>query len=111
MWHYQNLNGWWQRIPIDADQMTLNVVTQNQFTDDLLFAGDTLVVAETFAKEGIEPFQSRGFKLRKRLSNSPAKPALLQVSNTITPHRLARLILGRNRRLTRSTWPDLGSSK
>ena len=59
--------------------MTLNAVTQNRYMDDLLFAGDMLLAAETFAREGIELFQSRGFKQRKRVSNGPAKPVLLQI--------------------------------
>ena len=47
--------------------------------DDLLFAGDTLSNVETFAKEGIELFESWGFKLRKWVTNGHAKSVLLQV--------------------------------
>ena len=47
--------------------------------DDVLFAGDTLSDAETFAREGMELFQSRGFKLRKWVANSNAKPVLQQI--------------------------------
>ena len=65
--------------PTCASQMTLNAVTQNRYMDDLLFAGDTLLAAETFAREGIELFQSRGFKLRKWVSNGPAKSVLLKI--------------------------------
>ena len=51
--------------PTHASMMTLNGITQNRYMDDLLFAGDTLSDVETFAREGIELFESRGFKLRK----------------------------------------------
>ena len=47
--------------------------------DDLLFAGDTLSDVETFAREGIELFESRGFKLRKLVTNGHAKSVLRQV--------------------------------
>ena len=47
--------------------------------DDLLFAGDTLSDVETFARERIEFFESRGFELRKWVTNGLAKSVLLQV--------------------------------
>ena len=49
--------------PTHASMVTLNAITQNRYMDDLLFAGDTLSEVETFAKEGIELFESRVFKL------------------------------------------------
>ena len=42
-----------------------SLMTQNRYMDDLLFAGDTLSDVETFARERIEFFESRGFELRK----------------------------------------------
>ena len=65
--------------PTHARMVTLNATTQNMYMDDLLFAGDTLSDVETFAKEGIELFESRGFKLRKWVTNGHAKSVLLQV--------------------------------
>ena len=59
-----------------ASMLTLNAITQNRYMDDLLFAGDTLSDVETFAREGIELFESRGFKLRKWVTNCHAKSCL-----------------------------------
>ena len=47
--------------------------------NDLLFAGDTLSNVETFARERIELFESRGIKLQKWVTNGHAKSVLLQV--------------------------------
>ena len=65
--------------PTHASMVTLNAITQNRYMDDLLLAGDTLSDVETFAREGIELFESRGFKLRKWVINGHAKSVLLQV--------------------------------
>ena len=65
--------------PTHASMVTLNAITQNRYMDDLLFAGDTLSDVETFAREGIELFESRGFKLRKWVTNGHAKSVLRQV--------------------------------
>ena len=65
--------------PTHASMVTLNAITQNIYMDDLLFAGDTLSNVETFARKGIEVFESRGFKLRKWVTNGHAKSVLLQV--------------------------------
>ena len=51
--------------PTHASMVTLNVVTRNRYIDSLLFAGETLSDVETFARERIELFESRGFKLQK----------------------------------------------
>ena len=65
--------------PTHASMVTLNAITQNRYMDDLLFAGGTLSDVETFAREGIELFESRGFKLRKWVTNGHAKSVLRQV--------------------------------
>ena len=65
--------------PTHASMVTLNAITQNRYMDDWLFAGDTLSDVETFAREGIELFESRGFKLRKWVTNGHAKSVLRQV--------------------------------
>ena len=65
--------------PTGAGSVTLNAVRQNKYMDDILYAGNTLSEAETFAREGIKLFKSKGFKLRKRVSNAHAKSVLQQV--------------------------------
>ena len=64
--------------PTHASMVTLNAVTQNRYVDGLLFADDAL--SETFARERIQLFESRGLKLRKWVTNGHAKSVLLQVS-------------------------------
>ena len=80
--------------PTGASQITLNAVTQNRYMDDLLLAGDTLLAAETFAGEGLELFQSRGFKLRKWESNGPAKPVLLLIPQCDHASSVGRIDIG-----------------
>ena len=80
--------------PMHTSMVILNAITQNRYMDDLLFAGDSLSDKETFAKEGIELFKSRGFKLRKWIANGHTKSVLLQVPKVIMPLQLTRLILG-----------------
>ena len=82
--------------PTNASMVTLNAITQNRYMDDLLFAGDTLSDVETFAREGIELFESRGFKLRKWVTNGHAKSVLRQVPQCNHALQLERLTLGRN---------------
>ena len=65
--------------PTHASMVTLNAINQNRYMNDLLFAGDTLSDVQTFAREGIELFKSRGFKLRKWVTNGHAKSVLRQV--------------------------------
>ena len=65
--------------PTHASMVTLNAITQNRYMDDFLVAGDTLADVETFARKRIELFESRGFKLRKWVTNGHTKSVLLQV--------------------------------
>ena len=97
--------------PTHASIVTLNAITQNRYMDDLLFAGDTLSDVETFAREGIELFESRGFKLRKWVTNGHAKSVLRQVPYAIMPLQLARLTLGRSLCRTRQRWAFPGNQK
>jgi len=62
--------------------------------DDLLFAGDTVSNTEIFAKEGIELFNSRGFKLRKWVTNSHAKSVLHQVPQCDHAATVGRIDIG-----------------
>ena len=97
--------------PTHASMVTLNAITQNRYMDDLLFAGGTLSDVETFAREGIELFESRGFKLRKWVTNGHAKSVLRQVPNAIMPLQLARLTLGRSLCRTLQRWAFPGTQK
>ena len=59
--------------PTNPSQVTLNAIEKNRYMDDVLLASDKLVDLETFASEGCELFESRGFKLRKWVADSDAK--------------------------------------
>ena len=97
--------------PTHASMVTLNAVTQNRSMDDLLFAGNTLSDVETFAREGIELFESRGFKLRKWMTNGHAKSVLLQVPLCDHAPSVGRLTLGRSLCRTQRRWAFPGTQK
>ena len=62
--------------------------------DDVLFAGETLSNAEAFADEGTKLFKSRGFRLRKWVTNSHAKPVLLRVPQCDRATSVGRIDIG-----------------
>ena len=80
--------------PTRASMLTLNAITQNRYMDDLLFANDTLSDVETFAREGIELFESRGFKLRKWVTNDHAKSVFHQVPQCDHASSVGRIDIG-----------------
>ena len=61
--------------PTCASQAIINVVKHNRYMDGILFASETLSNAD----EGTKLFKSRGFRQRKWVTNSHAKPVLLRV--------------------------------
>ena len=69
-----------QENPVNVSELTLNVIQNNQYMDDILFASDNLGDLETIARESAELFESRGFKLRKWIANSHAESILSRVS-------------------------------
>ena len=57
----------------NASQSTLNAILQCRYKDDLLLSSDSLVELETIARESRLLLESRGFTLRKWVSNNAAK--------------------------------------
>ena len=51
--------------PVNVSELTLNVIQNNRYMDDILFASDNLGDLEIIARESAKLFESRGFKLRK----------------------------------------------
>ena len=43
-------------------EITLNVIQNNRYMDDILFASDNLSELEVIADESLKLFESRGFK-------------------------------------------------
>ena len=59
--------------PTSASEVTLSVVDKNRYMDDVLYSNDSLSELGKVARESTALFDSRGFKLRKWISNSCAK--------------------------------------
>ena len=64
--------------PTNASWLTLNVIENNHYMDDILLASDSLSDLEIIANESIHLMESRGFKLCKWVSNCHAKSILLK---------------------------------
>ena len=79
--------------------------------DDLLFAGGTLSDVETFAREGIELFESRGFKLRKWVTNGYAKSVLRQVPQCDHAPSVGKIDIGSQPCRTLQRWAFPGTQK
>ena len=62
-----------------ASQMTLMAIEENRYMDDMLLACDSLSDLATIASESRQLFASRGFKLRKWITNSDAASILHDV--------------------------------
>ena len=73
------LNRLVEENPSNASKLTLNAIESNRYMDDILLASDSLSDLEIVAKESIVLMESRGFKLRKWVSNCHAKSILLKV--------------------------------
>ena len=65
--------------PTNASKLKFNAIENNCYIDDILLASDSLSDLEMVAKESIDFMESRGFKLRKWVSNCHAKSILLKV--------------------------------
>jgi len=80
--------------PTNASRLTLNVIESCRYMDDILFASNSLSDLEIIAKESVDLFDSRGFKLRKWVSNSHAKSVLLHVRRCDLSPTVRELDLG-----------------
>ena len=67
------LNRLVEENPTNATKLTLNAIENNCYMDDILLASDSLSDLDIIAKESIDLMESRGFKLRKWVSNCHAK--------------------------------------
>ena len=65
--------------PTSASDVTLSVVDKNRYMDDVLYFNYFLSELEKVARESTALFNSRGFKLRKWISNSCAKAILTEI--------------------------------
>ena len=80
--------------PTNASQLTLQAIKKNRYMDDILLASDSLSDLEIIAKESIDLMESRGFKLRKWVSNCCAKSILTKVPRCNLALSVSKIDLG-----------------
>ena len=80
--------------PTNASKLTLNAIENNRYMDDILLASDSLSDLEIVAKESIDLMESRGFKLRKSVSNCHAQSILLKVPRCDLASSVSEIDLG-----------------
>ena len=88
------LNRLVEENPTNASKLTLNAIENNRYMDDILLASDSLSDLEIVAKESIDVMESRGFKLRKWVSNCHAKSILLKVPRCDLASSVSEIDLG-----------------
>ena len=88
------LNRLIEENPSNASKLTLNAIENNRYMDDILLASDSLSDLEIVAKESIDLMESRGFKLRKWVSNCHAKSILLKVPRCDLASSVSEIDLG-----------------
>ena len=67
------LNRLVEENPTNSSKLTLNAIENNSYMDEIWLASNSLSDLEIIAKESIDLMESRGFKLRKWVSNCQAK--------------------------------------
>ena len=80
--------------PTDAGKLTLTVIENNRYMDDLLLSSDSLVDLHTVSRESIALFKSRGFKLRKWVANNISKSVLSEVPKDDLSPNLKEIDIG-----------------
>ena len=80
--------------PVNVSELTLNVLQNNRYMDDILFASDNLSELEVIADESVKLFESRGIELRKWVANFHAKSILKRISSKDLAQCLKKIDLG-----------------
>ena len=80
--------------PTRACERTLNAINENRYMDDVLFACDSLSDLETVSRESIALFQSRGFRLRKWITNSCAQSILSEIPKGDLAASISEITIG-----------------
>ena len=88
------LNRLVEENPTNASKLTLNAIENNRYMDDIFLASDSLSDLGIVAKESIDLIESRGFKLRKWVSNCHAKSILLKVPRCDLASSVSEIDLG-----------------
>ena len=86
----------------NANQLTLDAITNNRYMDDMLIASTSLESLRVIVSEGIELFASRGFRLRKWVANSHAKEILESIPHCDLASCLEEVDLGTSEPLPNS---------
>ena len=74
-----------------ASQLTLSMVENNRYMDDMLMTSDSSTDLEMITRESMSLFESRGFKLRKWVANGLSKSILSNI-----PRVNSDLVFGRS---------------
>ena len=80
----------------NASRLTLKVIENNRYMDDLFIIAESLADIEVISRESKSLFESRGFKLRKWSANHRAKPVLLSIPKCDLGSNIREIDLGSN---------------
>ena len=80
----------------NTSRLTLKVIENNRYMDDLLIADEFLANVEVISRELKSLYESRGFKLRKRSANYLAQPVLLSIPKCDLGSNIREINLGLN---------------
>ena len=80
--------------PTQAGEKTLAAIDENRYMDDVLFSWDSLSELEIVSRESDLIFQSRGFKLRKWVTNACASSILAEVPKCDLAANISEIAIG-----------------
>ena len=80
--------------PTAASQLTLSMVENNRYMDDMLMTSESLTDLEMIARESMSLFESRGFKLRKWVANGLSKSILSNIPQSELGSSIREIDLG-----------------
>ena len=80
--------------PTQAGEKTLAAIDENRYMDDVLFSCDSLSELEIVSRESDLIFQSRGFKLRKWVTNACASSILAEVPKCDLAANISEIAIG-----------------
>ena len=77
-----------------ASQLTLSIVENNRYLDDILMTSDSITDLEMITRESMSLFESRGFKLRKWVANGLSKSILSNIPQSELGPSIREIDLG-----------------
>ena len=80
--------------PTAASQLTLSMIENNRYMDDMLMTSESLTDFEMITRESMSLFESRGFKLRKWVANGLSKSILSNIPQSELGSSIREIDLG-----------------